>query len=549
MRIIAAFLALALVPAWAASKPKPDSNKPKDACTPPPSGTAPSLPAKLLSGQGDVHFAITTSNPEAQKFFDQGLNQLHSFWATEAERSFLQAAALDPEAPMPWWGVAMVASGDYRPRFQLDTADKIFGRNRDPRVTGKRAIEAAEKALRLAEAPGKATEMEKLYIASIAARRLPRNGADPEDGYIAGLRAILAKDPKQVEAKTFLALHTMRGFDLPSHQPRPGSTEAATLLRELLVEAPDHPGVHHYVIHGFEGSTFAKDAWPSCKRYAELVPNIPHALHMPGHIYSQTGRWDDAVKSFSDAAQNELGWIQGDKLYGRGHHGHNVHYQSTALAFAGKYEEAITAANHLLEFKENPREASQIDGFFNVYRQGWFAMLRALVLAEKWDDILAGKLLPAYDKPREKAWLAWARGLALAAKGDARGVAAEAKNMDAALAEFKQKVGRGPSEELIVARAELNGHLAAAAKNYKRALKAFDQAMTRERALVYSEPPYYPRPVALALAQAAAKAGQPDRAKRAYEIALEQFPENAQARAGLQAAASAATTNATTANE
>ena len=99
-------------------------SKTADLCVPPPSGTAPALPAHLMTGQGTeyVHLAITTSNPQAQKFFDQGLAQLHSFWAVEAERSFLQAAALDPDAPMPWWGVAMIAAGDYRPRHQIENA-------------------------------------------------------------------------------------------------------------------------------------------------------------------------------------------------------------------------------------------------------------------------------------------------------------------------------------------------------------------------------------------------------------------------------------------
>src|SRR4030088_530254 len=101
--------------------------KQRDACVPPPSGVAPSLPARLMTGQGDFHFPITTSNPQAQQFFDQGVAQLHSFWATEAERSFRQAAELDPDAPMPQWGVAMVAAGDYRPRFQLDSYEQVFG--------------------------------------------------------------------------------------------------------------------------------------------------------------------------------------------------------------------------------------------------------------------------------------------------------------------------------------------------------------------------------------------------------------------------------------
>src|SRR5271156_3034188 len=139
--------------------------KAPDLCVPPPSGSAPALPAHLMTGQGTeyVHMAITTSSPEAQKFFDQGLAQLHSFWAVESERSFLQAAALDPDAPMPWWGVAMVAAGDYRPRHQLENAA-------NPRSALGRTLEAAKKAVELSKVPGKATDLEKLYIASVAAR-------------------------------------------------------------------------------------------------------------------------------------------------------------------------------------------------------------------------------------------------------------------------------------------------------------------------------------------------------------------------------------------
>src|SRR5438270_13243418 len=140
-----------------------------DNCTPPPSSLAPTLPAKLLPGRGQVHLPITTSSPEAQKFFDQGLAQMHSFWAREAERSFLQAAALDPAAPMPQWGVAMVAAGDWRPRFQIDLLVQVQGKQTPPSMARARA--AAKKAVELSQAPGKATEIEKLYVASIAARR------------------------------------------------------------------------------------------------------------------------------------------------------------------------------------------------------------------------------------------------------------------------------------------------------------------------------------------------------------------------------------------
>ncbi len=508
-------------------------SKQPDLCVPPPSGTAPALPAKLMTGQGSVHFAITTSNPKAQQFFDQGVAQLHSFWAFEAERSFLQAAELDPEAPMPYWGVAMVAAGDYRPRFQLDTMETLFGKS-DPTKVGARAIEAARKANELAQVPGKSTPLEKLYIASIVARRDVKS-KDPEEGYIQGLRAIVAQYPDEIEARTYLALHLMRGFDQPSKTPRLTSMEAVAMLRELLATAPDHPGVHHYVIHGFEGSSFAKDAWPSCKRYAELVTNIPHALHMPGHIYAQTGRWEDAVISFSAAAENERGYMHADKLYGTGHHGHNVHFLATSYSFQGQYDKAKDAARELLGFKENPREIASMDGFYSAYRQGWFAMLRSLVQSESWDEILEGTSLPVYDKPREQAWRHWAFALAYVAKNNVAMARTESKQMDESLADYKVKVKMPVPEALEVAREELDGEMKLADGKLDSALKKLEHAATMERRMRYSEPPYYPRPVLEALGQVALKNGRVEEAQSAFKRALDQYPGSFRAQAGLRA--------------
>jgi tetratricopeptide (TPR) repeat protein len=508
-------------------------SKQPDVCTPPSSGTAPALPAKLMTGQGSVHFAITTSNPKAQQFFDQGVAQLHSFWAVEAERSFLQAAELDPDAPMPYWGVAMVAAGDYRPGFQLDTYEKLFGK-RNPLKANARAVEAARKAQELAEAPGKATPLEKLYIASIAARR-DLKSKNPDDGYIQGLRAIAAQYPDEIEARTYLALHLMRGFDLPEKTPRGTSLEAVAILRDLLVKAPDHPGVHHYVIHGFEGATFAKDAWPSCKRYAELVTNIPHALHMPGHIYSQTGRWEDAANAFSAAAENERGYMRADRLYGTGHHGHNVHFLATAYSFQGQYDKAKEAARELLGFAENPREQASIDGFYSAYRQGWFAMLRSLIQSESWDEILDGKTLPVYEKPREQAWRHWAVALAYLGKSNAELAKGEAKQLDESLNEYKEKVKMPVPEALQVAKQELDGQLKLAEGKLDSGLKKLEQAASMELRMIYSEPPYYPRPVLEVLGQVALKNGRLDEAESAFKRALEQYPGSFRAQAGLRA--------------
>jgi tetratricopeptide (TPR) repeat protein len=504
--------------------------KPADNCAPPPSSLAPTLPAKLLTGMGSVHLAITTTSPEAQRFFDQGVAQMHSFWAREAERSFLQAAALDPAAPMPQWGVAMVAAGDWRPRFQIDTQTAFFGRSVPPATS--RARIAAKKAVELAAVPGNATDLEKMYVAAIAARR-DADAKDPDEAFVKKLRDLLAAHPGEVEAELDLALMIMRGFTLPERKPAaPGSTEAVAILRGLLTKVPDHPGVHHYIIHGFEGSTFAKEAWPSCERYAQLVTNIPHALHMPGHIYAQTGRWDSAVKSFSDAAQNERSWMQQDKLYGSGHHGHNVHFLATSYSFEGRYDDAMEAAKELLGFPENPQQKAAADGVTTAYAQGWFAMLRTLVQFEKWDVILEGKTLPEFAHPRQQAWRHWAMALAHAAKGHAAPARDESAKFEEFLADYRTKTKRSDPAELQVARQELAAHLLLAEGKTDRALKLFEAASKAERRLIYTEPPYYPRPVAEVWGRVAATAKKPKLADSAFRIALTQYPNDAHAKTG-----------------
>lgn len=519
-------LVLALAPAFA-QQTKADN------CAPPPSALAPTLPARLLEGMGTARLPITTSNPEAQKFFDQGLAQMHSFWAREAERSFLQAAALDPAAPMPQWGVAMVAAGDWRPRFQIDLLEQIQGRRPQPAMS--RARTAARKAVELAAVPGKATELEKLYVAAVAARR-DEGSKDPEEAFVKGMRAIVAKYPEEVEAQLDLALMVMRGFSLPDHKPKaPGSMEAVAILRSLLPKAPEHPGLRHYIIHGFEGSTFAKDAWPSCEKYAQLVPNIPHALHMPGHIYSQTGRWEDAVKSFDAAAASERGWMKQDKLYGDSHHGHNVHYLATAYSFEGRYDDAIEAAKELMGYRENPAVAATPDSLGSAAAQGWFAMMRTLVQFEKWDAVLNDTMLPAFGKPRQDAWRHWARAVAQANRGNVAAAREESAGFEASMAEFQKRTGRPEPPELQVARQEMAGHIEAAEGHAGRAMKTLDAASKAERKLTYTEPPYYPRPVAEALGALALRNHQPEAAEKAFAVALEQYPGDAHARRAVVA--------------
>lgn len=503
-------------------------------CGTPTEADAPAAATRLMDGVGSVHLAITTSNPEAQKFFDQGLAQMHSFWTREAERSFVRAAELDPEAPMPQFGIAMVAGGLYQPYFQIENWDSIYGKQKR---TNKRSEEAARKALELAAKPGKATELEKLYIDAVAARRIP-NGKDSDEEYIAAWRRLLAKYPKEVEARSYLSLHLMRGFELPAKTPRKYSMEAVEILRQLVKDAPEHPGVHHYIIHGFEGAPFAKEAWASSDKYFTQAVNIPHALHMPGHIYSQTGRWRDAQMAFDAAKKKELEYIRADPSYGNGHHGHNVHYLSTVYSFDGQYDKAVAEAQHLLEFAETDAQKKSDDLFTSAYAQGFFAMQRALTQHEKWDEILGGKMLPEINRPRQQAWLAWSRGIAHAAKGNAEGAREQARLMDQALAQYARKMWGKKPEELRVAREELDAQILLADGKVDKGLRALERVAAKEHALRYTEPPYYARPVHEALGKWALKHNRLDLAERAFKGAIEHYEADRIAEAGLREVAS-----------
>ena len=358
---------------------------------------------------GDTkNFPVTTTSEEARRFFLQGVSQIHSFWFQESERSCLQAAELDPEMAMAYWCIAVSAGGDYRPAFQLMRDPNDGGRaaaappapnpEAVARTTNGAAIDAA---IRAREAIAKAmtlrdkvTARERLYIEAQAARRAPGNKDAADAAYIAGMRKLVAAYPDDLEAKSMLALAIDNGFDSVTKEPRAHTMESIALLEEIVAKDDDHFGAHHYLIHAWEGSKTPEKAWRANERYPALVPNIPHALHMPGHIYAQSDKIDEAINSFTVAAENELKWLAADSLYPNGHHGHNVHFLIQALNLGGRYQESMKWAQHLFTFKETPRE--QAGNSQRVpYRQGYYGLIKTLVRFERWNDILDGRTIPA----------------------------------------------------------------------------------------------------------------------------------------------------------
>ncbi len=532
-------LVVCLAASWAPAQTRPEA----DLCAVAP-GAQPLLPARLMEGMGETHMPVTTNSDDARKFFNQGVSQMHSFWFLESERSFLQAATLDPDMAMAYWGISVSAAGDYRPAFQLlrdpldggraqgggdstngaPIARSIGGAALEPAI---RAREAIEKAMSLRD---KVTPRERLYIEAEAARRNPASKTRDAD-HIAGLRKLVTAYPDDLEAKSILGLALLDGFDSVTKEPRKNTMEGLALLEAVVAKDDNNFGSHHYLIHGWEGSKTPERAWHACKRYPELVPNIPHALHMPGHIYAQSNRIDDAVRAFEAAADNERGYLKADTLYPNGHHGHNVHFLIQALNLDGRYQESMQQVAHLMnDYKETPRERRGSSQRV-AYRQGYFGLIKTLVRFERWNEILDGRTIPVYDKPEQNAWRVWAKGLAWAATGKRAESQAALKEMGEILP--KLEASRRP---LAIAQMELEATIAAYRGDRKRSRYLFGKAAGLEAGLLYTEPPAYPRPVVEAWGSAALMMRDYGSAEKAYREALVREPGGGRAMFGLAAA-------------
>ena len=236
-------------------------------------------PVALYPGLGVWKHPIATRNPEAQKFFDQGLVLLYGFNRPESVRSFQKALELDPHAAMAQWGLAM-ALGPY---VNMDG---------DPSVKLKESCDAVDAGLKT----DGLTESDRAWLAA-AKTRCP-DYSDPSK-YIAAMRALAARFPDDPDAQTLLAEALMLpvrwhwySFD---GKPAAGVEEAEHVLETVLRRFPDHPGANHYYIHAVESSRTPERAIPSAQRLMGIVPAAGHIVHMPGHIWLATGEYQFAV--------------------------------------------------------------------------------------------------------------------------------------------------------------------------------------------------------------------------------------------------------------
>jgi hypothetical protein len=244
-----------------------------------PAPAAAEKPATLFSEMGTHRHPISTSNPEAQKFFDQGIVLLYGFNHEEAIRSFARAAELDPKAAMPHWGMALALGSNYNEAAPDE-------RLRKARVEVEKAV-----ALSASAPPN-----ERAYIEALTVRYSADPAADKAKlarDYHAAMKALSEKYPDDLDAATLYAESGMnlRPWKLwkPDGTPEEGTVEIVATLESVLKRDPMHPGANHYYVHAVEASSAPERALPSAERLKTLVPAAGHLVHMPAHIQIRTG--------------------------------------------------------------------------------------------------------------------------------------------------------------------------------------------------------------------------------------------------------------------
>ncbi|HVO97676.1 MAG TPA: redoxin domain-containing protein [Bryobacteraceae bacterium] len=443
-----------------------------------------------MQGIGTAHFAITTKNPEVQKWFDQGNALLHSFFDYEAERSFRWCLKLEPDNAMAYWGLARARSirggGDSRAQDMIREAEKRKA-NASPR--------------------------EQLYIDALAAELLPdpvTEKTDPAKGKKI-LETLCVRYPDDMEARAMLALETLGG-------DRYG---AEMVIREILAHQPDHPGAHHYRIHNWDYHE-PEQALDSAFRYGEIAPGIGHALHMPGHIFAIVGMWNEAAISMDAATRREKGYMKETLTFpfNQWNYGHNRNYLSYIQEQLGMADRAIFGARQLIDAPLDPQGNDVSPNSSHSY--GIAALARALVKFERWDDLLKENNVPWRDLLKDKADKQYYEARAWFGKGDLL-KAEKSVEAHAVLKSEVEKAKGGLPALYEIQTLELKARLLLAKGYTLEGLQMMTAAAQKEliNQNEYADPPQYPEALYNTLGEAYLNAKSPALAVDAFERGLD----------------------------
>ncbi|MCB9876051.1 MAG: redoxin domain-containing protein [Planctomycetes bacterium] len=379
----------------------------------------PRTAAYHMPGLGDqVHFPVAGLSDEAQRFFDQGVTQQHGFWYFEAERSFRQVAALQPECAMAYWGMAM--ANVENPKRAAGFLCRAVQKSADVPAREQRWIDAWARYYQIDDAvraelrsgdEAKAKAAIDAQVAKVDGDKDEKAQKKRDERLIEDLGTIVYEDPDDIEAKAFLALQNWLAYGWGSGIPIVSHAAIDALLQQVFDKAPLHPA-HHYRIHLWDQKD-ARRALGSAAKNGSSAPAIAHQWHMPGHIYAKLHRhaeaaWQQEASSRADHAHMMRDAVMPFLIH---NYGHNQEWLARSLAHTGRLDEALQIAKNLAELPRHPRwneleEGDSIAGY---------ARTRLVQLCEDfglWDEAqqlaAAGYLEPTADVLAEVQRLALA---------------------------------------------------------------------------------------------------------------------------------------------
>jgi len=521
--VLAMFLALFGFPA--ASEAQSPSQAPAPGhvhYVKPPDQTAPTgAVAPRLQNLGSHTFPVSTKNRQAQLFINQGVNLAYAFNHAESHRAFREAARLAPDLAIAYWGQALVLGPNI---------NALMEPNEEPN-----AFELARKAASL---KAKASRRERALIDAL----LERYSGKPEDrrardaAYAAAMRKVQLQFPDDPDITMFYVESVMDlrpwGYWMGDGRPHEGIAEIVALTERMIAKHPRHPGALHMYIHLMEAYSPHR-AEKAADTLLTLMPAAGHVVHMPAHIYQRVGRYADAARSNELAIAADEDYIsqcRAQGLYPMAYYPHNIHFLWFAATFEGRSAVAIENASKLAA-KVDDETLKQVPLLAAFRIVPYYALTRFA----RWDEMLKEPEPPNH--PFLRGGWHYARGLAFVAKGQIADAERELARVHEIL---KDKALEQPLFSpntalavLSIAPEVLAGEIAAAKKDYDKALAHLSRAVRLEDGLVYTEPSEWHYPPRHALGAVLLEAGRAAEAETVYWEDLRKNPDNGWALIGL----------------
>ena len=473
--------------------------------------------AILIEGSGTYSRKITTRVPAAQKFFDQGLRFAWGFYFPESIASYQEASRLDPDHPMPYWGMAHAMGPNPNSRYARMPDD--------PLGEGLKAIEEALKRI------DKASNLEKRIIKALHVFYDKESIADPtlrDRAYLKEMRQLNKEYPNDPDiaalyAGSYMSIRRWDYWDSDGN-PKGETIEVAEALERIIYSGQSHPGVFHLHIHLIEASLEPERALISADSLEETVPIVGHVVHMPAHIYVRVGDYQKAIENNirSQQVDLKLAELWGDMplpnigtypLSHKLHAGHALDFVRYAATVQGNFELANEAAWRMANRIKG--DAVMVMGGQKRVSAPWLV----LKIFGKWNEIL--KLQPDHTgTPYLDGIWSYVLGSAHLAKGNlsqAQIELSKLKKIANSPNADQYRVGATPASSVLkVAAYGLEGETHMAKGEYSKAVASFKKGVEIEDLNNYTEPPDWAQPMRHYLGAALLKSNKPEEAEIVY---------------------------------